>query len=259
MMSQDILFELDSTTGVATLTLNRPERFNAFNQQMVNQWADHLEEARKNADIKAIIVTGAGKAFCAGGDIEELESFLSMSAAEKKAFLWENVHRIPLALQRVDRPVIAALNGTARGAGLDMALMCDLRVAERSAVFAESYIAMGVLAGDGGCYFLPRLVGVSRALELLWTGDSISATEAERIGMVSRVVDDGQALASARTLAEKIAKQPTAAIQFIKRTTYQSLTMPLDAHLDMISSHMAVLEDMPDFRKRVLAFKERKR
>jgi enoyl-CoA hydratase/carnithine racemase len=259
MVSQDILFELDSTTGVATLTLNRPERCNAFNQQMVNQWADHLEDVRNNADIKAIIVTGAGKAFCAGGDIEELEGFLSMSAAQRKAFLWENVHRIPLALQRVDRPVIAALNGTARGAGLDMALMCDLRIAERSTVFAESYIAMGVMAGDGGCYFLPRLVGASRALELLWTGDPISATEAERIGMVTRVVDDGQALASARTLAEKIAKQPAAAIQFIKRTTYQSLTMSLDAHLDMISSHMAVLEDMPDFRKRVLAFKERKR
>ena len=140
-----------------------------------------------------------------------------------------------------------------------MALMCDLRVAERSTIFAESYISMGVMAGDGGCYFLPRLVGVAKALELLWTGETITATEAERIGMVSRVVDDGQALAAAHALADKIAKQPPAAIQFIKRATYQSMTMSLDAHLDLISSHMAVLEDMPAFRERVTAFKQRRK
>jgi len=257
-VSEKILFEV-ADNGVATLMLNRPERFNAFNLEMVNRWADLLESARKDDRIKVVVVTGAGKAFCAGGDMDELESFLTMDAAGKKSFLWDNVHRIPLALQRLDRPVIAALNGTARGAGLDMALMCDLRVAERSTIFAESYISMGVMAGDGGCYFLPRLVGVSKALELLWTGETITATEAERIGMVSRVVDDGQALAAALALADKIAKQPPAAIQFIKRATYQSMTMSLEAHLDQISSHMAVLEDMPAFRERVSAFKQRRK
>jgi enoyl-CoA hydratase/carnithine racemase len=258
-MSDSILFDINSATGVATLTLNRPDRFNAFNQEMVGRWADCLDAVHKDRTIRALLVTGAGKAFCAGGDIDELESFLRMNANERKAFLWENVHRIPLALQRIDRPVIAALNGTARGAGLDMALMCDIRVAERSSVFAESYIAMGLMAGDGGCYFLPRLVGTARALELLWTGEGIASAEAERIGMVSHVVDDGQALSHARGLAERIAKQPAAAVQFLKRSVYQSLNMPLDAHLDMISSHMAILEDMTDFRQRVLAFKNRKR
>ena len=258
-MTETILFDIDESTGVATLTLNRPERFNAFTQAMVNRWADLLEKVNKDDRIRVVLVTGAGKAFCAGGDMDELESFLSMDASQRKAFLWENVHRIPLALQRVDRPVIAALNGTARGAGLDMALMCDLRIAEKSTVFAESYISMGVMAGDGGCHFLPRLVGVSRALELLWTGDAITSQEAERIGLVNRVVEDGQALSAARALAEKIAKQPPAAVQFIKRATYQSMLMPLDAHLDMISSHMAVLEDMPAFRERVSAFKQRRK
>lgn len=258
-MSDSILFEVDAATGVATLTLNRPHRYNAFTQEMVNLWADHLEAVRKNRDIRAIVVTGAGKAFCAGGDMDELESFLTMDGNEKKDFLWENVHRIPLALQRLDRPVIAAMNGTARGAGLDMALMCDIRFAERSAKFAESYIALGLVAGDGGCYFLPRLVGMAKALELLWTGEEISAAEAERIGMVSYVVDDGQALAAARKLAERIAKQPPAAVQFFKRAAYQAATIPLDAHLDMISSHMAVLEDLPEFKQRVQAFKARKR
>jgi len=258
-MTDSILFDVDSATGVATLTLNRPQRFNAFTREMINRWADRLEDVHKDRSIKALVVTGAGKAFCAGGDMDDLESFLTMPADERKNYLWQNVHRIPLALQRLDRPVIAAMNGTARGAGLDMALMCDIRIAERSAKFAESYIAVGLVPGDGGCYYLPRLVGMARALELLWTGDEVSADEAERIGMVSKVVDDGQALAAARALAERIAKQPATAVQFMKRAAYQSLTLPLDAHLDMISSHMSVVEDVPDFKKRVQAFKDRKR
>lgn len=254
-----VRYQLDEDTGVATLTLNRPERYNAFNLPMIAQWVEVLGKVEKDERVRVLVVTGSGKAFCAGGEIEELESFLSMTALERKNFLWHHVHQIPLALERIDCPVIAALNGTARGAGLDMALMCDLRIMGKSVQLAESYIAMGLMPGDGGSYFLPRLVGVAKALELLWTGDVIDAEEALRIGLVNKIVADDELMSSTLAFAERVARQSSAAIRFTKRSVYQSMTMPLRAHLDMISSHMSVLEDMPEFKERVMAFKNRKR
>ncbi len=255
---QFIKFAVDDK-GIAVITLNRPERYNAFHQGLVDEWYDALQKVAANPDAKVVIVTGAGKAFCAGGDVEEMGHFLEKNSLDRKDFLWEHVHKIALTLERLDRPVIAALNGTARGAGLDMALMCDIRIAAQSAVFAESYINMGLMPGDGGTYFLPRLVGIPRALEMFWTGREVTAEEAERIGFVNRVVPDGEAFNAAYELALKIAKQAQQAIRFTKRAMYQSLTASLAMHLDMVSSHMAVLEDLPDFRDRLKAFKERKK
>ena len=254
-----ILLDVREDTGVAVLTLNRPAQYNAFNIPMVAQWRAALARVETDAGIRALVVTGAGKAFCAGGDMQELESFLTMDALQRKAFLWENVHQVPLLLERIDCPVIAALNGTARGAGLDMALMCDLRVMDEGAVVAESYIHMGLMPGDGGGWFLPRLVGLPRALELLWTGDPVDAKTAREIGLVNQVAPAGQALAQAVTLAERIARQPTQAVRFTKRTVYQGAGVSLRAHLDAVSSHMAVLEDMPEFRERVEAFRDKQR
>ncbi|WP_373084691.1 enoyl-CoA hydratase/isomerase family protein [Sneathiella sp.] len=259
MTSKTILVEKNHETGVAILTLNRPDQFNAFNREMVNTWADSLIDIASDKDIRAMVLTGAGKAFCAGGDMDELDSFLEMSMSERKSFLFDNVYRVMRQVHSMDIPVIAALNGTARGAGLDMALMCDIRIADRSAVFAESYISLGLIAGDGGSYFLPRLVGLSKALELLWTGDAVTAEEAVSIGMMSRAVDEGQALPEALKLAARIAAQPTEAVRMIKRAAVQSFSTTLDSHLDMISSHMAILEDGPVFKERVLAFQARRR
>lgn len=255
---QFIKFAVDGQ-GIAVITLNRPERYNAFHQGLIDEWYDALRKVSDNPEVKVVIVTGAGKAFCAGGDVDELAGFLEMNSLERKNFLWEHVHRIALTLERLDRPVIAALNGTARGAGLDMALMCDLRIAAKSAVFAESYINMGLIPGDGGTYFLPRLIGIPRALEMFWTGREVTAEEAERIGLVNRVVPDGEAFNAAYELALQIARQPQQAIRFAKRALYQSLTTTLPMHLDMVSSHMAVLEDVSDFRDKLQAFKDRKK
>ncbi|MGE0385251.1 MAG: enoyl-CoA hydratase/isomerase family protein [Gammaproteobacteria bacterium] len=258
--SDPILFDVDADTGVALLTLNRPQRFNAFTQDMIDRWHAALQRVEREPQIRAVVITGAGKAFCAGGDMDELESFIGMNALERKLWLWEHVHRIPLLLEGIDKPVIAALNGTARGAGLDMALMCDLRIVDASVQLAESYISVGLVPGDGGSWFLPRLVGIPRALEMLWTGDPIDARTALQIGLVNRVTEDGQALPAALALAAKIARQPQQAIRFTKRAVYQSMAMStsLRSHLDTISSQMAVLEDLPDFRDRVRAFKDRK-
>jgi 2-(1,2-epoxy-1,2-dihydrophenyl)acetyl-CoA isomerase len=259
--SATLLFDVDAQTGVAVITLNRPQRLNAFNLPMLTLWREALARVEQERGIRALVVTGSGQAFCAGGDMDELETFLSLSAIERKTYLWDNVHQVPLALERIDCPVIAALNGTARGAGLDMALMCDLRVMDASAVLAESYISMGLMPGDGGAWFLPRLVGLSRALELLWTGDPIDAETALRIGLVNHVAPAGTALAQATALAERIARQPTHAVRFTKRAALQAMTgqASLRSHLDTVSSHMAVLEDLPDFKQRVEAFRKRRR
>ncbi len=256
-----LLFDVDAATGVAVITLNRPQRLNAFDVGMITLWREALARVEKDRDIRALVVTGAGTAFCAGGDMDELDSFQTMNAIERKNYLWDNVHQVPLALERIDCPVIAALNGTARGAGLDMALMCDLRIMDASAVLAESYIAMGLMPGDGGAWFLPRLVGLARALEMLWTGDPVDAETALRIGLVNHVAPAGTALAQAMALAERIARQPTHAVRFTKRVALQAATgqASLRSHLDAVSSHMAVIEDLPDFKQRVEAFRKRKR
>jgi enoyl-CoA hydratase/carnithine racemase len=244
--------------GVATLRLNRPEKLNAFTHAMVEQWADELDELAMDDAVRVILVTGAGKAFCAGGDAEEMAMRGKLDALARKDYLWKHVHRIALAMERMDKPVIAAVNGTARGAGCDMALMCDLRIAARSAVFAESYINMGLIAGDGGSYYLPRLVGTARALEIFWTGREVRADEAERIGMVNRVVDDAALMDEARALAAQIAAQPQLAVRYFKRAVYQGLSMPLAANLDMISSHMSVLRDTDDHRAKLQGFLARR-
>ncbi len=262
-MTEDasILYEIDATTGVAILRLNRPARFNAFNLEMIGRWTRALEGVERDPTVRALVVTGEGKAFCAGGDADDLEGFLSMDGPARKAYLWENVHRIPLLLERIRCPVIAAINGAARGAGLDMALMCDLRVMDATAVVAESYITMGLVPGDGGAWFLPRLVGCSRALELLWTGDAIDAETALRIGLVNHVAPAGRSLDRALELARRIALQPPHAVSLIKRLVYDGsgVATSLRAHLDTVSSHMAVVEDSVEFRERVNAFKTRKR
>jgi enoyl-CoA hydratase/carnithine racemase len=254
-----ILFKVEPDSGVGVLTLNRPDRLNAFTRGMIDAWRNALGQVAGNSDVRCLVVTGAGKAFCAGGDMDDLESFLEADALARKNYLWEHVQQIPLLLERIDCPVIAAINGTARGAGLDMALMCDLRIMDAEAVVAESYINMGLVPGDGGAWFLPRLVGLSRALEMLWTGDAVGADAALQMGLVNRVAPAGGALAMSLELARRIAKQPAQPVRMIKRLAQQGLTMTLRAHLDQVSSHMAVVEDLPEFRERLRQFRERGR
>lgn len=246
--------------GIALLELNRPERLNAFNRQMIGEWREALAQIADDRHVRAVVLTGAGRAFCAGGDADEMTEMQTASNIERKNYLWHSIQKIPLAMERLEIPVIAAVNGTARGAGLDMALMCDIRLCAASSTFAESYINMGVLSGDGGTWFLPRVIGVSRALELLWTGRVVDAAEAERIGMVNRVVPDAEVRSEAMKLARSVAAQPPHAVALMKRAVYQGLTGgTLAAHLDMISSHMAVVFDTPEFNERLNAFHARRK
>lgn len=255
--SQQVLFAVDAD-GIATITLNRPEKYNAFTKDMILRWAALLERAALDDAVRVIVLTGAGKAFCAGGDVGAQKERANNDGLERKHFLWRHVHRIPLLMEQLDKPAIAAINGTARGAGLDMALMCDLRVMARSAKVAESYIQVGLVAGDGGAWYLPRLIGMPRALELLWTGREVTSGEAERIGLVNRVVDDDRVMDETYALARSIAAQPFEAVRAYKRMAYQGATASLAAHLDAVSSHMALLRDTPEHRQRVEAFLQRR-
>ena len=245
--------------GVAVLELNRPERLNAFNRQMVGEWREALAQIVDDRRVRVVVLTGAGRAFCAGGDADEMTEMQGASNVERKEYLWRTIQKIPLAMERLEQPVIAAVNGTARGAGLDMALMCDIRICGASSTFAESYINMGVISGDGGTWFLPRVISVSRALELLWTGRVVAADEAERIGLVNSVVADADVRSEALVLARQIAAQPPQAVALMKRAVYQGLTGTLAGHLDMISSHMAVVFDTPEFNERLNAFHARRK
>ncbi|MEQ1772956.1 MAG: enoyl-CoA hydratase-related protein [Burkholderiales bacterium] len=245
--------------GVAVLELNRPDRLNAFNRQMISEWREALAQIADDRRIRAVVLTGAGRAFCAGGDADEMAEMQTASNVERKEYLWRSIQKIPLAMEQLEQPVIAAINGTARGAGLDMALMCDIRICGVSSTFAESYINMGLLSGDGGTWFLPRVIGVSRALELLWTGRVVDAAEAVRIGMVSHVVTDTEVRDEALKLARRIAAQPPHAVALMKRAVYHGMTGTLAAHLDMVSSHMAVVFDTPEFNERLNTFQARRK
>ena len=256
-MQEDLTFTIDED-GIARITLNRPERRNAFTFDMIAAWHAALEDSKKNPKVKVVVITGAGDAFCAGGDIVEMMDRMDQTAAQRKAELFDRVQRIPLALEDMDKPVIAAMNGAAAGAGLDLALMCDLRIAARSATFGETYTKVGIVPGAGGAWFLPRLVGTAKALELFWTAEFLSAEQAEDIGMVNRVVDDADLMEVTDALARKIAASPQQSVRMIKRAVLAGMRSDLRTHLDMISSHYAIVTLGEDHREAVARFVERR-
>lgn len=254
-MADELLYEVKDR--VATLTLNRPDKLNAFTGPMIERWAWALNEAQRDPDVNVVVVTGAGKAFCSGGDVARMGQG-EPTPLDHKNTLWEHIHRVPKALEQMDKPVIAMVNGVAVGAGMGMAVMCDLRIASDAARFSTGYVRVGLVPGDGDTYFLPRLVGSAKALELLWTADFVEAPEAERLGIVNRVVPADRLAEETFALARKIADGPQVPIRMIKRLVYQSLRLDLRTHLDLVSSHMAVVRDTEDHKEGVQAFKEKR-
>ena len=251
-MTEHLRFDI--AERIATITLDRPERMNAFTFEMIDAWAAALVECRRNDAVRVVIVTGAGTAFCSGGDIVAMQERLDGTPAQRKNELYNRIQRIPLALEDLDKPVLVAVNGAATGAGMALALMGDIRYAAASARFAETYVKVGLVPGAGGAHFLPRLVGVAKALELFWTADFIDAAEAERIGLVNKVLPDAELMPFVRGVAAKIAHAPALSVRFIKRAVQQGLRNDLRSNLDLISSHYAVVTASPDHREAVEAF-----
>ncbi len=251
----DLLYEVKDR--IATITLNRPDKLNAFTGPMIDAWARALTEAQRDDAVHVVVVTGAGRAFCAGGDVGRMGEG-APTALEHKNQLWENIHRVPRALEAMDKPVIAMVNGLAVGAGMGMCVMCDVRVAAEDARFSTGYVKVGLVPGDGDTYFLPRLVGPAKALELLWTADFVEAAEALRLGIVNRVVPAAALREATWALARQIADGPQIPIRMIKRLVYQSLRLDLRTHLDLVSSHMAIVRQTGDHAEGVAAFKDKR-
>jgi len=258
---EQILYEKQD--GVATITLNRPERMNAFTDVMLTEWARALEDARVDRDVRAVIVTGAGRGFCAGADLkggsgvaETAQAERAPSAADRRNWLRDGVHQVPRAVQLLDKPYIAAVNGAAVGAGMDMASMADIRIASEQAKFAMSYAKVGLIPGDGGAYFLPRLVGIAKALELIWTGDFIDAQEALRLGYVSKVVPGESLMDEALAFARRLAGGPAVAIQLAKRLVYRGLDASWHEAFEMAGQAMAIAQSTEDAREGPRAFVE---
>lgn len=256
MTEPHALYQVEGNIGI--ITLNRPEVKNAFSPDMISLWRRFLEEAGRDEHVRVIILTGKGDTFCSGGNVRDMAEG-KLRSWDMKKFLWEQVHRIVFAFEDLDKPVIAAINGAAMGAGLDMAMMCDLRVCSDKAKLSESYIMLGLVPGDGGAFFLPRLVGTAKALELLLTGDVLNPQEALNIGLVNRVVPHDRLMEETMKLAEKIANRPPLAVRMTKRAVYQSEQSTLRSHLDYISSQLALLTETKDHQEAARAFLEKRK
>ena len=253
--------EITTTHRVMIAKLNRPDKKNALSEEMLNSLKSALDMANNDPGIGCFVIPGAGDAFCSGGDLGRRANDGVASVPtplERKMRLQKVTHQVAFAVEQFEKPLIAAVNGVAVGAGMDLALGCDIRLASRSARFSMGYIRVGLIPGNGGCYFLPRLVGTARALEWMWTGDFISSEEALDHGVVTHVHDDAVFWDQAMVLAEKIANGPPVQIRDIKKITYQSLKTDLKTSLDSVSAHMAVVQSTDDYKEAIQAFKEKR-
>ncbi len=255
-MTDFLIFEVKD--AIATLTMNRPEKLNAFTGEMLHGLVAALDECDAREDVRAVILTGAGRGFCSGGDIGGMGEEHDSRPHITKARIWEEIQAFPKRAARFEKPLIAAVNGAAIGGGMDLALACDIRVAGESARFAETYAKIGLLPGGGGAYFLPRLVGKARALELLWTADFIDAAAALDIGLVNHVFPDDELMAEATRLATRIAAMPPLSVRLIKRTVNQSLETDMATAFDLVSSHIAIARAGHDHPEAIKAFREKR-
>lgn len=255
-MSELLKFEIDR--GVATITLNCPDKLNAFTDEMLDRWVAALEACRIDPEVRAIVITGTGRAFTTGGDVDSFSASAALSPALIKERLVQGIQRLPRKMEEIDKPIIAALNGFATGGGLDIALACDIRFAAESARLAETYARMGLIPGGGGAYLLPRIVGMAKALEMLWSCDWVDAREAERLGLVNQVFPDAELMERTYSFARKVAEAAPISVQLIKRVARLSLGQSLDIALDIAASNLPMARTSEDHQEAVLAFKEKR-
>ena len=254
-MSDPVLFERQD--GVITLTLNRPEKRNPISErEVVDALVDALQRVQVDASARVVILTGAGSAFSSGGDLNAMEAALEerlRNPSATIAYYIEGIQRIPLAFEALDAPVIAAVNGPAIGAGNDLACMCDMRIASEEARFAESFVKIGLVPGDGGAWLLPRVVGWSKACEMAFTGDLLSAQEALACGLVSKIVPKDELLPAAHRLARRIAANPPLAVRATKRLLREGRFAGLGALLQNSANAQAVAHTTEEHRQALAA------
>jgi 2-(1,2-epoxy-1,2-dihydrophenyl)acetyl-CoA isomerase len=246
-------------TGVLSITLNRPDKLNAFNPEMHQLLRQALERAHDEHAVRAVLLTGAGRAFCAGQDLSERN--VSPGAAPIDLAISLGSHYNPLVrrLRELPKPVVCAVNGVAAGAGANIALACDVVVAARSANFVQAFSRIGLLPDSGGTFFLPRLVGTARAMGLALLGEKLSAEDAAQWGLIWKVVDDAQLMKEALSIARHFSEGPTKGYGLIKKAFSMSATSTLDAQLDLERDLQRQAGFTEDYREGVSAFKDKRK
>jgi 2-(1,2-epoxy-1,2-dihydrophenyl)acetyl-CoA isomerase len=253
-MSETLLVSTED--GIETMTLNRPQVMNAFNEEMNTAFREALRKAETDGTVCCVVITGAGKAFCSGQDLKD-------RVPNKKRSLGDSLRRlynpVILKIRALEKPVIAAVNGVAAGAGCNLALACDLRVASEQASFIEAFARVGLAPDSGGSFFLPRLVGLGRAFEMMLTGEAVSAKEALRIGLVNRVVSQDRLMEETKNLCMKLCQGPPKGIGLIKRALNKGITQDLESQLDYEAHLQEIAGNTEDYNEALKAFAEKRR
>lgn len=257
---ESFLYRIDDATGVATLTLNRPDRLNALTFEVYDELRRAFYALHDEEPVRVVILTGTGRGFCSGGDVEDIIGRLFERDMRGLLEFTRMTCDLVLSIRRCRKPVIGALNGTVAGAGAVIATACDMRVAAESAKIAYLFTRVGLSGADmGAAWMLPRIVGLAKASELLMTGDFISADEAWRIGLYNRVVGDGESLNAATELAEKLAEGPSFALEITKDSLNREASMDLEGALEAEAQIQAALMLHPDFRESYDAFVDKRK
>jgi 2-(1,2-epoxy-1,2-dihydrophenyl)acetyl-CoA isomerase len=255
-MYENIKVEFEG--GIATITLNRPEKLNAFAGHMRRDLAESLEHAGSDPEVRVVVITGAGRAFSTGADVARMSELMVSEEVEEFTRLLGAGRRVLTAIRQMLKPVVAAVNGPAYGAGFNLALACDLRLAAESATFSQSFVKVGLHPDWGGSYFLPRAVPSNLACEMFFLGDAVDARRAYELGFVNRVVPDAQLGAETRRLAERLRSAPLASVAAAKRAVYMSEEESLERMLQYETEAQLQCFHSRDARERVRAFLERR-
>jgi 2-(1,2-epoxy-1,2-dihydrophenyl)acetyl-CoA isomerase len=254
-MSATITFQKDN--GVATIALNRPDVFNSFNREMALAVIAALDDCAADADVRAIVLTGNGRAFCAGQDLNE--AIDPNNGISFEVILNEHYNPIIRRIRSIEKPVIAAVNGVAAGAGANIAFACDFAVASKKASFTQAFSKIGLVPDSGGTFFLPRLVGLQRATALMMLSDKVTAEEAESMGLIYKAIDDTEFAFFVEELANRLAAMPTKALGMTKRLINAGFNHNLDQQLDMEGELQVLAGESYDYKEGVNAFLEKRK
>ncbi|HZS45035.1 MAG TPA: enoyl-CoA hydratase-related protein [Blastocatellia bacterium] len=249
---------LEKQDRIATITLNRPEKLNAFAGRMRDELAEAIEDAGQDNAIRVVVITGAGKAFCSGADLTRTVELAKDKDSAAFRSLLEAGRRVVSDIRQMPKPVIASINGAAAGAGLNLALACDIRLASATAKFSQAFVKIGLHPDWGGTFFLPRLIGTAKSCELMFTGDAIDAATAERLGIINRAVPPEELQTATKELASKLSAAPPLAIAMMKRAIYRSAEDSLEAMLAYETEAQLACFESQDCLEGINAFLEKR-
>ena len=250
------LIKFDKKDLVATISLNRPNVYNSFNREMAMEVQAALDDCKEDPEVRCIKLTGEGKAFCAGQDLQEV---IAEDGPELSTIIQEHFNPIVQRIREIEKPVIAAVNGVAAGAGANMALCCDIVVAKKTAAFIQAFSKIGLIPDTGGTYFLPRLIGWQRASALMMTGDKVSADEALQMGMLYKVYEEAEYAGRVEALCTKMANMPTKGLANTKRALNYSFSNDLTTQLGIEDQLQTLSSHTEDYNEGVAAFLEKRK